>query len=83
MCVQNAFAERMSAFTDEAVAMIVTITVLELNAPLLLAITWANYRHALRFVFRTTPRLLWVGLVRIFVTPTLAFAGLKREVRHA
>jgi len=86
---------RLSAFTDGVIAVIITIMVLELKAPeasslaalgplwptaasyavsyLFIAIVWANHHHLMRYVRRTTPRLVWVNFAHLFAVSLVPF----------
>jgi uncharacterized membrane protein len=89
-------ADRLNAFSDGVIAVIITLMVLELKAPavssyaallplwpealsyalsyLFIAIIWVNHHHLMRFVTNSTPRLVWINFLHLFLVALLPFA---------
>ena len=86
---QKTDPERLAAFSDVVIAVIITIMVLELRAPdeatfsailplwptVIIAIIWLNHHHLLRFVRHTTPALIWVNFPHLFAVSLVPFAA--------
>jgi len=88
--------DRLNAFSDGVVAVIITLMVLELKAPsvssfaalvplwpdavsyaisyLFIAIIWINHHHLMRFVMDSTPRLIWLNFLHLFLVALVPFA---------
>ena len=88
--------DRLNAFSDGVVAVIITLMVLELKAPsvssfaalvplwpdavsyaisyLFVAIIWINHHHLMRFVMDSTPRLIWLNFLHLFLVALVPFA---------